>query len=163
LKRSVVLALLVAIVTAAIQGAVPNPAQAAAGVVYVDVAVNQAWPVSRAVAYVDTFTRSTMRFGQCRNGSRCIAIRENWSINPSWGAVTYPGSPRTTMQLNPYRRTTSYDQRLHILVHELGHANGVYEHTATCASIMYFNVQCPGGRFAPLTFTAAERVILAAN
>lgn len=163
MKRSVVLALLVTVLTAAIVGVVPNPAQAAGGVVYVDVDVDEAWPVSRAVTYVDALTRSTMRVGECRNGYTCVAIRENWDINPAWGAVTYPSSPRTDLQLNPYRRTASYDQRLHILVHELGHANGVYEHTATCTSIMYFNVQCPDGHVAPLTFTAAERVILAMN
>jgi hypothetical protein len=132
-------------------------------VVFVDVDADSAWPVPQAISYVDTFTGSTMRLGQCRNGYACIAIREDWGINPAWGAVTYPSSPRTDMRLNPYRRTSSYDQRLHILVHELGHANGVNEHTTTCTSIMYFNVQCPDGEIAPLTFTAAERVLLATN
>jgi hypothetical protein len=162
-KRPALLTALTVAITAALVSLAPSAADAAPRTVYVDGAVNSAWPVASAMSFVDTYTGSHMVRGHCHTGYKCIVIRENWSINRSWGAVTYPGNPTTTMQLNPRRRTTSYTQRLHILAHELGHANGIYSHNPHCTSIMYYNVQCPGGRYAPLSFTSAEKAILRAN
>ncbi len=125
--------------------------------VWIDVRVNSAWPVRRAVGFVDRYTGSQARFGRCHAGSRCIVIRESWRMPSQWGAVTRPGYPKTTLTLNPHRRWTSWSQRLHILVHELGHAYGLYTHPRSCTSIMYHNVHCRNGRLAPLLFTTAQR------
>jgi hypothetical protein len=140
----------------------PAPAQAAAKrqVVWVDVKVNQAWPVSRAVAFVDKYTGSVMRFGKCRAGARCIVIREDWHLPSLWAGVTYPGSPRATIKLNPTRRKISWAQRYDTIVHELGHASGVYTHNSSCSSVMYFAVTCPNGHVPSVAFSKGEKATL---
>jgi hypothetical protein len=140
----------------------PAPA-AAANTVWVDVHANSAWPVSRAVSIVDTYTGTKLRVGRCRSGVRCIVIREDRSLPWSWAAATYPGHPVTKIKLNPSRRSSPYAQRLHTLLHELAHARGVYIHNGRCTSVMYHAMRCPDGRVAPNTFTAAERRTLRRN
>ena len=140
---------------------VTEPAQAASTpVIWVDVRVNSAWPVSRAVTYVDSYTGSRMRYGTCRAGARCIVIREDGSLPSSYAAVTSVGYPVTRIRLNSHRRWYPYAQRLHTVVHELGHARGLYTHNPRCTSVMYYKMRCPDGRLAPLAFTSAERATL---
>lgn len=161
-----VIAVLAVVATAVVAFAVatsPTPAQAASSkIVWVDVSTSKKWPTSKAIRIVDKYTGTTMKLGKCHTGAKCIVIRESGKLPRSWGAATYPGA-KTKLLLNKNRRSVSYAQRLHILVHELGHANGIYTHTRTCVSVMYSNVRCPSGRLAPLTFTAAERRTLRAN
>jgi hypothetical protein len=139
---------------------VAAPAEAATTrTVWVDVRVNSAWPVARAVSIVDSHTGTALRFGPCRPGVPCIVIREDASLPRQWAAATYLGSP-TKIKLNPSRRTRPYYQRLHTLLHELAHARGVYTHNARCTSVMYYAMRCPDGRVAPNSFTYAERLTL---
>jgi hypothetical protein len=156
LAASLVLALSAILVVA-------TPAEAATTrTVWVDVRVNSAWPVARAVSLVDRHTGTALRLGPCRSGVPCIVIREDRSLPRQWAGATYLGTP-TRIKLNPSRRTRPYAQRLHTLLHELAHARGVYTHNARCTSVMYYSMHCPNGRVAPNTFTAAERLALRRN
>lgn len=120
--------------------------------------VNSAWPVRKAAAFIDRYTGTTIRFGACKPNYNCIRITEQAKLgNPSWAAVTYVGGRPTRIQLSAKRRTMSYTQRYDALVHELGHAFGIYSHNKSCASIMYYSLTCPNGRNSKLAFTAAER------
>jgi hypothetical protein len=140
---------------------VADPAWAAAPrTVWVDIHVNGAWPVRQAAQYVDRYTGTTVRFGACRKGAPCVRIRENGKLPPSWAAVTYVGANPTNIQLSSSRRGSSYTQRLDTVVHELGHAFGVYTHNKSCGSIMYYSLACPNGRNSTLAFSAAERATL---
>ncbi len=132
-------------------------------VIWVDTQVNAAWPTAAAVRYVDRFTSSRLTIGRCHAGSRCVVIREDNGLPAAWGAATWPGSPTTLINLNPARRTTDHTERMHILVHELGHAQGIFDHAQACTSIMYGGVRCPNGDYAPLRFTAAQQRILRAH
>jgi hypothetical protein len=139
---------------------VATPAEAATTrTVWVDVRVNSAWPVARAVSIVDTHTGTVMRLGPCRPAVPCIVVREDRNLPRNWAAATYLGSP-TRIKLNPFRRTRPYSQRLHTVLHELAHARGIYTHNARCTSVMYYAMHCPDGRVAPNTFTAGERLTL---
>jgi hypothetical protein len=156
LAASLVLAASAILVTA-------TPAEAATTrTVWVDVRVNSAWPVTRAVSIVDSHTGTALRLGPCRSGVPCIVIREDWNLPRQWAAATYLGAP-TKIKLNPSRRSRPYAQRLHTLLHELAHARGVYTHNPRCTSVMYYAMHCPDGRVAPNTFTAAERLTLHRN
>jgi hypothetical protein len=140
---------------------ITDPAWAAAPrTVWVDVRANGAWPVRQAAAYVDRYTGTTMRFGACRKGSPCVRIRENGDMPRLWAAVTYVGTNPTNIQLNPGRRRSSYTQRLDTIVHELGHAFGIYTHNSSCGSVMYYSLACPNGRDSTLNFSASERTTL---
>ena len=140
------------------------PAQAdVRGTIWVDARVSGAWPIASAVRYVEPYTGTTMRLGPCHTGTKCIVIRERASLPAAWGAVTYIGYPLTTIALNPRRRGVSAAQRYHIVVHELGHANGIMTHARSCTSIMYYNVHCPSGQLAPMRFSAAELATLRGN
>jgi hypothetical protein len=155
---------LAAIVIATALPGGPTPAQAAViRTVWVDVRVNSAWPVARAVSVVDAYTGTRMRFGRCRAEARCLVIREDAGLPGQWAAVTNLGYPITRIRLNPHRRVRPYAERQHTLVHELGHAMGVYTHNPRCVSVMYYNMRCPNGRLAPAGFTAAERRALHRN
>jgi hypothetical protein len=145
------------LVTGSPAGATTAPAPAT---VWVDVRANSAWPVGKAVSIVDTYTGTRLRLGACRPGVACIVIREDRKLPRQWAAATYPGWPITKIKLNPTRRTSPYGQRLHTLVHELGHARGIHTHNERCSSVMYYSMRCPSGWIAPTTFTQAERRIL---
>src|SRR4051794_29122411 len=140
---------------------IADPAWAAAPrTVWVDARANGAWPVRQAAAYVDRYTGTTMRFGACRRGSPCVRIRESWGLPPLWAAVTYVGTDPTNVLLNPSRRRSSYTQRFDTIVHELGHAFGIYRHNSSCGSVMYYRLACPDGRDSTLNFSASERTML---
>ena len=140
---------------------VSDPAWAAAPrTVWVDVRVNGAWPVRQAAGYVDRYTGTTIRFGACRTGVPCVRIRENGAMRRSWAAVTYVGTNPTNIQLNTSRRGSTYTQRLDTVVHELGHAFGIYSHNKSCGSVMYYSLACPDGRNSTLAFSVAERATL---
>ena len=138
-------------------------AAAAAKIIWVDVKVNKAWPITRTMQFIDKYTGSRMRLGTCRANAQCIRIRESWLLPTSWAAATYRGFPVTKILLNHSRFHTAYNARFNTVLHELGHASGILAHTRTCVSLMYASLNCPNGNISPKTFTTAERKILKRN
>jgi len=141
----------------------PAPASAAAKIIWVDVKVDKAWPISQTMTFIDKYTGSQLRLGTCRANAPCIRIRESWVLPASWAAATYRGFPVTKILLNHSRYHTAYNARFNTVLHELGHASGIIVHTRTCVSVMYANLNCPNGSISPKAFTAAERKILKRN
>jgi hypothetical protein len=141
--------------------AAPTAAVRTAGpkVVWVDAKVSKAWPVRAALKQVDKYTGTKFKIGKCRTGAECITIREKRE-KASWAGVTYVAGTKSKILLNPSQRHKSYQVKRAILVHELGHARGVYKHTHSCTSVMYYSTHCPGGSVSPMTFTKAEKKIL---
>jgi hypothetical protein len=136
------------------------PAHAATPTVWINVVGASAWPVGAAVTTVDHYTSSVARYGSCRTGARCVTILER-TIRSDWAAVTRgAGTARVTIYLNPQRRYYSWYTRRSIVLHELGHAYGIYLHNSTCVSVMYGYVFCPGGALPPYRFTAYQRGVL---
>jgi hypothetical protein len=138
-------------------------------VVYLSVSgVSSAWPVAQAAAYVNRYTRSRLVFGPCRDWAPCVTMSEAGDLGIARAtAVTYPtyGSAaqgarafRTTIQLTPGGGRLSGPARLRTVVHELGHASGLWDHNPRCVSVMYYTSACPVLRFSP-----AERAILRRN
>jgi hypothetical protein len=163
-RRSFLGSLAALVLSAATTLVSASPANAAnSSTIWVDVRVSSVWPVTRAVSLVDSYTGTTMRYGSCRAGARCLVIREDRGLPWQWAAATYPGSPVTRIKLNPSRRGSPYAQRLHTLLHELGHARGLYAHNSRCTSVMYYSMRCPNGNLAPNTFTSSERRTLRRN
>jgi hypothetical protein len=116
--------------------------------------------VSATVRDIDRYTGSVVRFGRCHAGSACIVIRESRSLPLAWPAATYVDGSRSTIKINARRHITSAAERYHILLHELGHAFGIYTHDRRCVTTMYSYVRCPSGRVAPNTFSSTQRTIL---
>jgi hypothetical protein len=132
----------------------------------VDARVSSLWHVSSAVRFVDGYTGSRLRFGKCHTGAECIVIREKWNMNSRVAGLTYVGGgPTTTIHLNGTKRWMSLGQRRNTMIHELGHARGIYTHDHRCISVMYESTNCNrgSGRVAPRVFTAAEKKILRRN
>jgi hypothetical protein len=87
-------------------------------------------------------------------------IREKWNMNGRIAGLTYVGSsPTTTIHLNGTKRWMGWGQRYNTMIHELGHARGIYTHDHRCNSVMYESTNCNhgAGRVAPRVFTAAEK------
>jgi len=128
--------------------------------VWVDASVSRSWPVAATVRDIDRYTGTVARLGRCHTGSACVVIRESRTLPLAWPAATYPAGSKSTIKLNARRTISSSRDRYHILLHELGHAFGIYTHDRTCTSAMYSYVRCPGNRYAPNSFTSAQRAIL---
>jgi hypothetical protein len=132
--------------------------------VWVDAKVSRRWHVRSAVAFVDHYTGTKLRLGKCHKGAECIRIREKGNMDGGVAGLTYVGgSPTTTIHLNARNRDwMSWGQRYNTVIHELGHARGIYTHDRRCNSVMYSSTNCDGGtgRLTPRTFTAAEKKIL---
>jgi hypothetical protein len=132
--------------------------------VWVDAKVSRRWHVGSAVAFVDRYTGTKLRLGKCHTGAECIRIREKWNMDGGVAGLTYVGgSPTTTIHLNARNRDwMTWGQRYNTVIHELGHARGVYAHDRRCNSVMYSSTNCNKGtgRLTPRTFTAAEKKIL---
>lgn len=160
---TVALALAMAVTTAA-------PAQAATSrIVMVQVSgVPSSWPVTSALDWVDQYTGSDMRYGACVTGRKCIVIRYA-TIRSAWAAVTYgalsyySSGNRVTIYLNPQRNGYSWTAKRRIIIHELGHANGLTYHSAYCSNIMWPGVKCNNGTYPPLRFTDWAKARLRAN
>jgi hypothetical protein len=147
--------------------ATPTPIQAVVQAVaqtprtvWIDAAVSRAWPVSATVRDIDRYTGTVARLGRCHAGSYCVVIRESRTLPMAWPAATYPAGSKSTITLNARRTIASSRDRYHILVHELGHAFGIYNHDPRCTTAMFSYVRCPGGGFAPNSFSSAQRAIL---
>lgn len=157
---------LVAVAPAPAGAAMPATANTAPATptVWVDAKVNQLWPVRRAVAFVDRYTGTKLRLGKCRQGAECIVIREKWNMDGGVAGLTYVGGGRTTpIQLNARNGGwMTWGQRYHTVIHELGHARGIYTHDHRCTSVMYESTNCNRGtgRLTPRAFTAVEKKIL---
>lgn len=139
--------------------AVTSPAHAA-GVVYLENRASTSWPVGAAESFVDTYTGTTMVFGTCRAGYRCVRVYER-TISSSYAAITYNWSWGSQIYLNPQRRWYSWSAKRSIVAHELGHAFGLWGHNPYCTTVMYGRVFCPNGSVLPLRFSAGERTVLA--
>jgi hypothetical protein len=138
-----ILALVVATMLCAFYFAPPAEASAVR-YVYVEDHTGSAWPVTRVEPWVDQFTGSTMIYGRCRAGYKCIRVYER-VVRNEWAAVTRNATTATvTIYVNPQRNWYPYGWRFAILAHELVHANGFYWHTSYC-SLMYYAVKCPNG------------------
>ena len=138
-------------------------AAATAPTVWVDTRVSSVWHVTSAVRFVDRFTGTRLRLGKCHKGADCVVIREKWNMDRNVAGLTYVGGgPTTTIHLNGWKRGMSWGQRYNTIIHELGHARGIYTHDRRCDSVMYESTNCNHGtgRVAPRTFTAAEKSIL---
>jgi hypothetical protein len=141
--------------TTPVQATVPT-----ARTVWIDASVGRSWPVAATVRDIDRYTGTVARLGRCHAGSACVVIRESRTLPLAWPAATYPAGSKSTIKLNARRTISSSRDRYHILLHELGHAFGIYTHDRTCTSAMYSYVRCPGNRYAPNSFTSAQRAIL---
>jgi hypothetical protein len=144
-----------------------KPAAAAAAapkrIVWVDAKASKVWHVGSAVAFLNKYTGAKLKRGNCHKGAECIVIREKWNMDPRVAGMTYVnGGTTTTIHLNGTKRRMSWGQRRNTLIHELGHARGIYTHDHTCVSVMYESTNCNHGtgRVAPLRFTRAEKKIL---
>jgi hypothetical protein len=144
-------------------------ARPARPVVYISTpAVSSAWPVSQAIAFMNRYTNSKLVRGRCQAGAPCVTISEKQDLGiPNADALTYPtyGSVRqgerafrTSIVLGFRGRRLSPQLRLHTLVHELGHAFGIWQHNSRCTSVMYAWSTC-----GPIRFNAYELAILRTN
>jgi hypothetical protein len=167
--RSLAVAAAMAVTAASIAVAIGPATAAAAGpatrarTVWVDArGVSSVWHVSAAAAFVDRYTGTRLRLGTCRQGAECIVIREKWNMAPDVAGLTYVGGSPTTIHLNGTKRGMGWGQRYNTMIHELGHARGIYTHDDRCNSVMYRSTNCNDGvgRVAPRIFTAAEKRIL---
>ncbi len=78
---------------------------------------------------------------------------------PTSGSASYGQRAfRTSVKLSPRARNQSSQGRLQTLVHELGHAFGLWYHNPTCSSAMYYSTRCGGGGF-----TRSEQAVLRRN
>jgi hypothetical protein len=150
---------------------IQTPQASAARVVYVDVrmstAQKNAWGIKSAVDFVDRYTGSDMSFHACRSGYKCIIIqrkteRQEWAAVTHGASETFSASTRTTINLNPQRDYYSWSANRSIVVHELGHANGIFKHTG-CTTAMYSGVFCSNGSLPPLGFNQTQKARLKAN
>jgi hypothetical protein len=169
-RRTGMVRLLVAVALAAgVVGLMPSPAYAARPVVYVSTPiVSPVWPVSQAIAFMNRYTGSKLVRGRCQAAAPCVTISEKWDLGvPNADAGTYPTSGsasqgqrafRTSVVLGIRARRLSSQARLHMLVHELGHAFGIWQHNNACTSVM-----CPWTNGGPMRFNAYEQGILRRN
>ncbi len=126
-------------------------------VVYVDSQISRVYSPVQAMNYVDYYSGVNLVWGKCRSGYGCVTIREGRLSNPYWVGVTnFRGNGRWEIKLAYRSRNMTWRQRHNLLIHELGHANGIYRHNPSCRSAMYFSTGC-----ASLRFDAADKRTLA--
>lgn len=101
----------------------PASASVNTNVIYVEDHTGWAWPVRSTTTWADYLSVSSVRYGTCRSGYRCIRVYEK-TIQSSWAAVTYIDyvSGYTRIYVNPQRNWYSYAKRNSIIHHEMGHA-----------------------------------------
>lgn len=170
LLRAFLWVIVVVLLAALASMALPDPARSAsARITWVEDHTGPAWPVSTVVPFVDQYTGSYMRYGACRVGAKCVRVYEK-TINSLWGGVTYlsphpyySATDTATVYVNPQRNGKSWATRRQILTHELGHAMGIWWHSAYCTNIMYSRVNCPDGSLPTYRFGDPQRVRLAVN
>jgi hypothetical protein len=134
------------------------------GIVYVEDRVGARFDsaLRSSTMFVDRFTSSTMRYGHCRAGARCVRVIES-NATHGHGAWTTSDSGRqlTTIRLSTALARRSWTTRRTILDHELGHAFGITAHNPRCTTPMWEYYTCRNGHLPPRTFSPAERAKLA--
>lgn len=130
-----------------------------------------AWPVSTAISFLDQYTGAShyKRVSKCpaapaRGMYRCTKLRVGsvaGGTNAPIGLTTCDGRYCTiTVDTRDATRSGqfNYATRKWLLVHELGHTNGL-AHRKTCVTSMYQYRRC-GSRVPPVYFDSAQRKIL---
>jgi hypothetical protein len=112
--------------------------------------------------FVDRFTGSAFRYGNCRPGARCIRVVESNATHGhgAWTTST-DGLTVSTIRLSSTLARKDWNTRRSIIDHELGHASGIADHNPQCTSVMWANYTCRNGRLPARTFTGPERAKLA--
>jgi len=124
--------------------------------------VTKYWPIHRALKFVDQYTGTQFKYGKCPASGKykCITIKEDWKLPPLYAGMAnfigpYVQLPNgetdwsTVIQLQPRERGRSWWIRYDTVIHELGHAMGIYTHNADSSRTMYWMVRDNKPSFSP--------------
>jgi hypothetical protein len=124
------------------------------------------WPIHKALQFVDKYTGTQFKYGKCRANAKCITIKEDWKLAPGYAGMANFTGPyvqlrngqtdwSVVIQLQPRQRYTAWMMRYDTVIHELGHAMGIYSHNVDESRTMYYMVRWNAPSFSP-----AEKKIL---
>lgn len=116
--------------------------------VYV-VSTLKGWPVSSAMAYVDTYTGSDWVMARScpARAYRCIFVKRDDGLSAPTIAATYcAGCSRVTIKVDASyakrKGITSSRKQKFVLAHEFTHAAGMHQHSGTYCNLMNARTGC---------------------